>query len=254
MNKTCKFVFNICLGLTLLVSSCKKDKEQGLPQVSFERPVSFLSKTDTLALKVYLSAPAQKDVTFSLQVGGSAIPGADFQLLADHVDIPKGEKEGYICIIPKENVVAHREIRLEILENPDYAFGHYKVALIPVETSDILTASFEMPVYTLERSTSILMQLYLGTRVFQRPSEDILVPFIIDPSSTAVLDEHFTYDGTAQFLTMKPGSMHAELRLTALKYEEGKDVIILRLADNKRFLPGMINQTSIKIQAIDEQE
>lgn len=239
------------LGMVLLWGSCSDDDEKSLPTISFVQPVSFLLNTDTLEVKAYLSEVAAETTDFGLAVGGSAIRDQDYILTENSIRIARGEKEGSIHIIPKDNVVEQKEIRLELLPATGYQSGMHPVTFVPVETQDILTCSFAQPAYGVDHYTTISMTLYLGTRQYARPGMNIYIPFEVDPASTAVLGEHFEFDSESLSLTMGAASASASVSIRPLKFEQGKDKVVIRLAESARFQPGLYNKTTLTLISPD---
>lgn len=236
----------VLLLLTVLVGGCSKDKQQS-PAFSFTQPVYFLTKQATLEITIYSSQPAGTDLHIPFTLGGSAVNGIDYELDQQEFVISAGTTSGAISIRPKDNVVEQREIRLELQPVTGYSFGQNKVAMIPIETQELITCSFDKDKYEIKTRTDINMLLYLGTRAYSRPSEEVAVPFIVDPASTAVEDEHYRFSTTEKVLIMGTASSRASIGVTPVKVEEGKNTLILRLAESNRYLPGLYNQVTITL-------
>lgn len=74
---------------------------------------------------------------------------------------------------------------------------------------------------------------------------------VVDPASTAQEGVHFKFMNDAKQAVFRAGQNTGTVTLEFLKYEKGKDHIILRLAENTGLLPGTNPTTDIRIVGPD---
>jgi hypothetical protein len=239
------YIFRIMM-FTMLITGCTKKEDNG-PVLSFTQPVYFLTKQEPLLITVYVTQNTKEELRIPFTTGGSAQQQEDYELRQHEFVIPAGADSASITVLPKENVIEQKEIRLELQPVAGYSFGRNKVAMIPVETQEVITGSFDKNTYEVSAATDINMLLYLGTRAYTRPSKQVEVPFVIDAASTAIENVHYRLSSDRRFLVMGTGSLRASIRIVPMLIEEGKNTIVLRLADSKRFLPGLYYQTTIEL-------
>lgn len=74
--------------------------------------------------------------------------------------------------------------------------------MIPVETKDVFSCSFEDSKYDLKNEVIVKMGLMVNGKMYYTRNDEVRVPFEIDPASTAVLGEHYEIVGGKQELVM----------------------------------------------------
>lgn len=245
MQKILKLV--ALFTLIACFTACSDDDDEART-VSFKRAVYILSSNQAIEVEIGLSEPAERELVVPFEVFGTAVEGEEYSLSAREFVVAPGENSAKIVITPVDNIYSDRQIRLELGSVTGYEFGNYRVTLIPVETKEVITTSFMTDTYELKSSLTVSMNLYIGGRSYENPSYPVLVPFEIDPSSTAVLGTHFEIVGGNQQLVMPIGGRSAQVKLKCLKKEAGKDKIVLRMSDNDlHYLAGERNRTTITI-------
>lgn len=182
-------------------------------------------------------------------LAGSAILDEDFTIRKDAFTLEPGQTMDTIWVTPKDNVVSRREIRLALKEVPGFQLWNNRVTMIPVETKVVFTSSFQEAKYDLKNEVTVKMELMVGKDLyFIKNAEEIRVPFEIDPASTAVLNEHYEIVGGKQELLMTGRyKSTADVTLRFLKYEEGKDKVIMRLKEGGLFERGNYSATTITV-------
>lgn len=60
-----------------------------------------------------------------------------------------------------------------------------------METKDVFSVSFEETKYDLKNEVIVKMGLLLNGQMYYTSTNEVRVPFDIDPASTAVLGEHY---------------------------------------------------------------
>lgn len=234
--------------LTCFVGACSDD-DDNTPTLSFGRSIYILKATDSLAVEVISSIPVTETVTIPFDIAGSAILDEDFTIRKDAFTLEPGQTMDTIWVTPKDNVVSRREIRLALKEVPGFQLWNNRVTMIPVETKVVFTSSFQEAKYDLKNEVIVKMELMVGKDLyFIVNTEEIRVPFEIDPASTAVLNEHYEIVGGKQELLMTGKyKSTADVTLRFLKYEEGKDKVIMRLKEGGLFERGNYSATTITV-------
>ena len=228
-------------------TACSEDDDHART-VSFKRAVYILSSNQAIEVEIGLSEVAEQELTVPFEVFGTAVEGEEYSLSAHEFVVAQGENSAKVVITPVDNVYSDRQIRLELADVPGYAFGNYRVVLIPVETKEVITTSFAADAYILKSSLTVSMNLFIGGTSYTHPSYPVTVPFEIDPSSTAVLGTHFEIEGGGLELVMPTKGSSAQVKIKCLKKEVGKDKIVLRMSDSDlHYLAGERNRTTITI-------
>ncbi|MCQ4875526.1 Calx-beta domain-containing protein [Butyricimonas paravirosa] len=245
MQKVLKLVAVFTLIMCFMACS---DDDDNARTVSFKRAVYILSSNQAIEVEIGLSEPAGQELVVPFEVFGTAVEGEDYSLFAREFVVAPGENSAKIVITPVDNIYSDRQIRLELGNVVGYEYGNYRVALIPVETKEVITTSFVTDTYELKNFVTVSMNMYIGGSSYKNPSYPVLVPFEIDPSSTAELGIHFEIVGGNQQLVMPIGGTSAQVKLKCLKKEAGKDKIVLRMSDEDlHYLAGERNRTIITI-------
>ncbi|WP_158582456.1 Calx-beta domain-containing protein [Odoribacter sp. AF15-53] len=245
MQKVLKLV--AVFTLIMCFTACSDDDDNART-VSFKRAVYILSSNQAIEVEIGLSEPAGQELVVPFEVFGTAVEGEDYSLSAREFVVAPGENSAKIVITPVDNIYSDRQIRLELGNVVGYEYGNYRVALIPVETKEVITTSFVTDTYELKNFVTVSMNMYIGGSSYKNPSYPVLVPFEIDPSSTAELGIHFEIVGGNQQLVMPIGGTSAQVKLKCLKKEAGKDKIVLRMSDEDlHYLAGERNRTIITI-------
>lgn len=77
--------------------------------------------------------------------------------------------------------------------------------------------------------------------------EDIHLPFVFAETSTAVLNTHFTVEGDVTEFVVPKGKRNATIKLKYVALEEGKDLIVMQIAAEEKFIAGNYNKIQIKV-------
>lgn len=242
-------LFYLFLLVSFIFTSCSDD-DNNLTEVSFIRPVFIMpSAYDQTEVTAYLPEPVTDELIVPIEVSGTATEGDEFTLSAKEFVFKPGEKLSVIKIIPQNNIYEDREIRIQFGNlPPGYKTGRNTFCIIPLITRSVYICSFQKEEFQLKNETAVTMYITNGTTLVQAPVFDIKVPFIIDPSSTAVLNEHYEIVGGECFVVMKAGTYTAQVVLRRLKKETGKDKIVLKISeDHPSFEAGATNRTIITI-------
>lgn len=229
------------------LTACSDDDDNA-PRLSFGRPIYILKNTDPLAVELIASVAPTERVSVPFEVSGSAILDEDYTIEGNAFTLEPGQTIDTIWITPKDNVTARREIRLALREVDGYQLWNNRVAMIPVETKNVFSCSFEETKYDLKSEITVKMGLLLDGKMYYTSTNEIRVPFDIDPASTAVPGEHFEIVGGVQELVMVGRyKATADVTLRFLKHEEGKDKLILRLHDGGLFERGNFTTTTVTV-------
>ncbi|MFR7812965.1 MAG: hypothetical protein ACLU4N_29080 [Butyricimonas faecihominis] len=111
----------------------------------------------------------------------------DYTIETDAFTLEPGKTIDTIWITPKENVTTRREIRLALKEVNGFQLWNNRVAMIPVETKDVFSCSFEDSKYDLKNEVIVKMGLMVNGKMYYTRNDEVRVPLEIDPASTAVL-------------------------------------------------------------------
>ena len=149
-------------------TACSEDDDHART-VSFKRAVYILSSNQAIEVEIGLSEVAEQELTVPFEVFGTAVEGEEYSLSAHEFVVAQGENSAKVVITPVDNVYSDRQIRLELADVPGYAFGNYRVVLIPVETKEVITTSFAADACILKSSLTVFMNLLSGVKVTRNP-------------------------------------------------------------------------------------
>ena len=240
------FIYVLMLA-TCFLTACSDD-DNNAPTLSFGRPIYILKAAAPLAVEVISSVPVTESVRVPFDISGSAILDEDYTIETDAFTLEPGKTIDTIWITPKENVTTRREIRLALKEVNGFQLWNNRVAMIPVETKDVFSCSFEDSKYDLKNEVIVKMGLMVNGKMYYTRNDEVRVPFEIDPASTAVLGEHYEIVGGKQELVMVGNyKSTADVTLRFLKNEEGKDKVIFRMQEGGLFERGNNAATTITV-------
>lgn len=243
-----KILFIYVLMLSACFLTACSDDDDSTPRLSFGRPIYILRDVTPLAVELVASVAPTEAISVPIDISGTAILDEDYTIEKDAFTLQPGQTIDTIWITPKDNVTSQREIRLALREVAGYQLWNNRVAMIPVETKDVFSCSFEETKYDLKNEVIVKMGLLLNGQMYYTSTNEVRVPFDIDPASTAVLGEHYEIVGEAQELVMVGRyKSTADVTLRFLKHEEGKDKVIFRLHEGGLFERGNFSATTITV-------
>lgn len=242
------FLLSLFVVLGTLVSCSDDDDDVKLPALSFSQSVYTLSADASLIVELQASAAAVQNTTVGFTISGTAREGIDYTISAKEFNLKAGETKAQIVITPKDNYTADMQIQLELNAVGGFELGTVKTTTISVETKDKIIYSFVTDYHVLAGEVIIEAELKTPAGLAYIATEDIHLPFTIDPSSTAVKGVHFDVEGNAAEFVIPAGKKNASVKLNFLKQEEGKDKLILELSNpGEKFMLGNYGKTTVKV-------
>ncbi|KXB36143.1 hypothetical protein HMPREF1870_02782 [Bacteroidales bacterium KA00344] len=236
------FIFG-CLSLV----SCSEKEDQDY-SISFSRAVYILPAGESTKVEARLTQPADRDLEIPVVLSGKVEEGVDFTLSDHRIVINKGQQSGFITLNSTGGRVDDADIKIEMVAAPrNYIFGYYKSTIVHIQPRTIFAVSFEKDYYELQNELKIGMTVYVGSRKYSFPSQEVVVPFDILPSSTAIRGVHYEIIGAQDALVMGRKDAKAFTTIKVLKQENGKDIIVIKLRDTPYFLAGANNRIIVKI-------
>lgn len=239
------FVISLLMGISFLWA-CSDDDDKD-PTLSFGRPIYILRASEVLAVEVMTSEPVQEEVKIPFTIDGTAVLDEDYTISAREFTLQSGETMDTIYVIPKDNVVRKREIRLSLQAVQGFRLWNNRWTMIPVETKDVYTGSFVQSYMDLKADIVVSALMKVDGNDYMYVQNELRVPFEIDPNSTAVEGEHFEIVGGKHELFMGIQKGTADVTVKLLKYEEGKDKVIFRLTENDLFEAGTNGSVTISL-------
>lgn len=235
------------LAVTVLVSSCTKDKDQAAPPVIGFSQESFAVDFDNEATLQVVSTEAfseAQSVTFT--VSGNLTEGVDYELSADQFHFASGSREATVTVrILKE--ISDQDV-LEFTLNP-VGFGTLGLskANVGITIGDVVLYSFDKSNYTMTQSVDVTLQLSKATGSFTAEQEMTFGVEVDTENSTAVEGVHFSF-AEGKTITIPAGQNKGTIKLNLIKQEAGKDRVVLRLTGLPIvFKPGDYDQASVVV-------
>lgn len=241
------YLLSLFVVLGTLIS-CSDDDDVKLPVLSFVKSTYTLNADEPLVVEIQVSAPALQNTTVGFTISGTALEGVDYTISAKEFHLKAGETKAQVEITPKDNYTADMQIQLELKAVGGFELGSVKTATISVDAKKKIIYSFVADYYVLAGEATIEAELKTSTGTSYIATEDIHLPFTIDPASTVVKGEHFNVEGNVTEFVIPAGKKNASIKLNFLKQEEGKDKLVLALSNpGEKFILGNYDKATIKV-------
>lgn len=233
-----------------LLSACRTDKLPDNASKSFIylEKLNYNLGSRGLTLTLHASHPAEEARTIPYRISGEAIRGVDFQLSDSAFILPAGATEASITLTRLQEGAKSRNFQLALLPASDqsYALSLKNFSIIQVLSKAAYRQGFLQPQGKLLTETSFGVTLTLNPSGRYRIDEATSLTLEVDPSSTAVEGEHFSFP-QGKVVTVARRQNTAYFKLRFLKKEAGKDRLVLRLAEDDGFTDGRYGSLTITL-------
>lgn len=216
--------------------SCSDKEQETTNRIGVTTSQYNLANKEGATVEVSIKAlqPVDADVDVPIAFHG-AEEGVDFTTSSNMFHLKKGETEAHITLTRK--LVARTKELLMVLQEPSNAkLGIMSYSQIVLVGANVYSFEDATDVLTLKKSYHVELKTDLG-RQFSF-SDTTRIKLEVDKSSTAVEGTHFQFENNAKELVFAPGSSTGSVTLEFLKLEEGKDRIVLKVADDEGMIPG----------------
>lgn len=236
-----KMLFCLITVCSLVMVSCSSDDDDPVTvsELNFAQARYSMAKGE-VELKVIADKAAATTISIPVSFSGTAVEGTDFTVAEKAFTLKAGETEAVLSVkrIP-ENI--GDDVK-ELVVNLGTVPNGFKIGLMSYTTVELLSnkailMSFNTDKGILSESTSYGVTLEtLEGKPYKVPQETKL-DIEVDPLSTAIEGTHFEFVG-GKYATVLNNKNSGVVALKFLKKEEGKDKLVLRLAERDGYAHG----------------
>ncbi len=223
----------VCQGAVF--TSCKDDPEDqgGVPPTISVEKSHYNLATGSVDIVVKADVAPETNISVPVRCAGKAVEGTDYTLSAKQFVLKKGETSATITITRIEENIGENNVDLTInLEKGEgYNLGLTNYAEVTLLSKNGYIISFSNPSAKLTNEDSYFITLSNMTGNPYRPAAEETFDIEVDTeNSTAVEGVNFSFPNGK---TVKVPAKKSEGSFTVkvLKAEEGKDKLVLRIAD-----------------------
>jgi hypothetical protein len=229
-----------CIGFT----SCSSDKDDPIT-MSLANTSYTLPNEDgaSITITVNASAPVPTAISVPFVVAGGT-EGTDYTLSANAFTFKAGETSASV-VMSRAGAAAQQNITLSLTATTGVQLGAVNYATITLVGSNIYTFSDSNDKLSLDKSYAIELETASGSS-FSYTSEATLDVEVVADGTTAVEGTHYEFPNGKK-ATFAAGSSKGYVALRFLKLEDGKDKIVLKVADAAKLYPGNNPTLTIKI-------
>jgi len=235
---------------SLLLFACEKDKPaEVLPTMSFADATFNVPKGCLQPIKLRLDEPVAVDTRVPLTFAGTAVKGTDYTVDAEYIDILAGEKEGQVVLTVKYDITASKQIEISITAPiVGYEFGRFSKAVVTTTMEQTTIFSFVQPKADISGDYA-----EFSVNLFDQQGKNFNVPDVtnialsVSSASTATEGVHFRFRDNKKQAGFLKNKNIGTFTVEVIKYEEGKNTIILECGETNGYFPGAVPQIAITI-------
>lgn len=240
----------LALLTALLLGGCRGETQPDLSGKSFvyldQLNYNLGARGTTLTLRA--NRPSSQPRSIAYRISGEAVRGVDFQLSDSTFVLPAGATEAKITLTRLTEGDHSRSFQLALLPASDgsYELSLKNFSIVQVLSKAVYRQGFTQSTGKLLSETSYAVALTLNPSGRYRVNEDTPLTLEVDPSSTAVEGEHYTFPEGKQVVVPRRQNS-APFKLRFLKREPGHDKLVLRLVELDGFTDGRNASLTITI-------
>lgn len=243
-----KLLFAI-ISLSLVAVGCDKTgPEEAMPTVSFEYEKALVENGKATLILSVENYNSSTPVTVPLELSGTATKDEDYMISSEAFVVGGGAPVLAITVTPLqysgETIIASVSAPSGFMEG-----GIMSVSMtLDAESLGYMgRVSFEQPKFNV--ISTVEMPVYIvGTMDGEAEyvQFDTMISVNVDEESTAELGTHFKFVNDQQYAKIESGESYGSVAIEVLKYEEGKNTVILNI-DDPRFAGGQNITATITI-------
>lgn len=244
------------LAMALALVACKSDDGNTVktkPKVSFSDTQFQVPKGCIGQVKLLLEAPVQADTEIPVTFSGTAVEGTDFVTVKNKFFVVlAGEKEAVLKIEIPNEITETKEVIITLGALPaGYEAGRFANTKVVSTLESTTIFSFANSKQALQSNqSSIIVELFKQDGTQHKVTEATDVAIVVDPMSTAVLGEHFKFTADKQSATFPKGKFQGDVSIEVLKYEKGKELIVLACGEPNGYFDGTNGTIKLTIDPI----
>ncbi len=241
----------VCVMLAAFSCSDDDKRSSGLPQINLEFSRYSLAKGD-ITVRLLADAPVASEVQIPFSFYGEAVEGTDYTVSAHAFVFKAGSEEAGITITRMDDHIGEKSSELTLNLDRNTVPAGFQMGLLNYTTIELMgnnavIMSFSKPsdVLTLSSAYAITLEKLDGSGYSVSAETEFALE--VDPSSTAVGGVHYEFAGK-QAVVVPEGKNTGTVELKFLKKEEGKDKLVLRLAEKDGYAYGSNAAIDITVQ------
>lgn len=243
------FSISFLFLLNVIAVSCSQSDSNGnQTELSLDIPRYTLGNKvgDTVRVAIVTEGKAAHDVRIPFHVSSKlgAVQHQDFELSDNAFMLHKGDSVAFLVVTRKtESKPKAFLLTLDAVEGVKIgALNYVEVRLLGKNTYSFTEEEAELG---LSKTCEVKLQTALGEKFSFNKKTRLRVE--VDPKSTAVEGVHFKFKENNNEVLFKPNKDKGSFTIEFLKYEIGKDHIVLRLAASNGFAEGQYPTLDIHI-------
>lgn len=251
MKKT-GFYLYMMMSMAFLLVSCSSDDHPRLPQIYIDQPFHNLAK-GSVELIVKADQAPDKDVFIPISFGGTAVEGVDFTVSEPGISLKAGETEASITLSRIDGSIGdeNKELYVNLKKAPEgFSLGLINYASITLLSNSGIIMSFENNTGKLGFNADFALKLTNMKGGQYKVKVATTFGIEVDQSSTAVEGVHYEFTKGAQVI-VPVNRDKGSFSIKFLKKEEGKDKLVLHLANKEGYAVGSNGTLTVKISGPD---
>lgn len=251
-----KIIFMLLTAFVALTSCKENELEMGLPRVSFIDTELSIPKGVYREVKLILELAPTEDLKIPVTFVGDVIEGEDYVVTEKAFNFKAGEKESLLRINVPATITEGKEMVLEINEIPvGYRSGRFIKTKIITTTETTTIFSFTLPVGDLyAKSAPFEVNLTTMTGSSYNVPVETYIAIKTESNSTAIEGVHYRFLDEKNYVTILKNKNKGNVSIEILKYEAGKNQIVLSCGETSGYFEGTNAQTLITIHPLLEEQ
>lgn len=252
MKKLGFYLCTMAAMIVMLASCSSDDNNNGLPQIYIDQPFYTLAK-GSVTIDIKADQAPDTDVSIPVTFGGTALEGVDFTAPEKNITLKAGETETSLTLSRIEESIGddNKELYVNLQKAPEgFSLGLMNYASITLLSNNGVIMSFSENTGKVGFTGDF--EINLGTMSGGRHKVKVATTFNleIDESSTAIEGVHYEFTDGAK-VTVPKNKYQGTFSIKLLKKEEGKDKLVLRLANKDGYAVGSNGIMTITLKGPD---